>query len=72
VRPHPQHCILIWGTQYRKDVKLLKRVRSRAMRMLRGLEHFPYEECLRELGVFSLEKSPRRLHFSIPVYKVII
>ncbi|KAK4811910.1 hypothetical protein QYF61_017434 [Mycteria americana] len=57
---HPEHLVTSRIPQHRRGTELLERAQRRDTKMIRGLEHLCYEDRLRELGLFSLQKGRLR------------
>lgn len=59
VRPCLEYGIQFWALQFKKDRECLEGVQQRTTKMMRRLEHLPYEERLRDLWLIRLKKGDR-------------
>jgi len=58
VKPHLEHLVQFCALQCKKGRELWDRVQL-STKATRDLKHLPYEERLRDLELFSLEKTER-------------
>jgi len=60
VSPHLVCCVQFWAPQCQKGMDIVATVQPRATELIKRLEYTSCEEGLRELEMFSLEKSRLR------------
>ncbi|MEW8544372.1 MAG: reverse transcriptase domain-containing protein, partial [Candidatus Thiodiazotropha sp.] len=70
VRPHLEYATQIWSPKYKKDKIIIENVQRRATRLLKCIQHLPYHERLKKLGLPTLEYRRERADM-VQVYKIL-
>jgi len=70
IRPRLKCCIQVWGPQQQKVVELLEWVQRRSIKTIKALSHLSYEDRLKNLVMFNLEKKRICNHYcGLPIFK---
>ncbi|RMB99744.1 hypothetical protein DUI87_23746 [Hirundo rustica rustica] len=65
MRPDFESSVQFWAHHYKEDIEVLENAQRGAVELMMGVEHKSYKKRLRELGIFSLEKSQGRPYCSL-------
>jgi hypothetical protein len=60
VRPHMEFCVQAWSPYLQKDIATLERIQRRATKLVKCISKLSYQDRLRYLGLYSLERRRKR------------